>query len=111
MNSLALLFLEISISLTLSLTVLKVLSKPLVSALNSMCDSQQQTDFWLAFTRVMMVIFPLLLVMVVNIMTFHDIAKDPVRQTLVTAMIGLVLGMAIMGKKFFSFVDGLKIKD
>ncbi len=101
MNSLLLFVSEISISLILSLITLMIISRPLVNILEDLCPTQKQATFWLAYTRVMLFISPLLLVLMVSIMSELKNNIDNIKISLLSALAGLLLGMLIIGKKIF----------
>lgn len=102
MDTINLFIAEIIISLTLSATTLLVLSKPLNNVLNDLCPTKKQADFWLAYTRMMLSISPLLLVLVVDSFVSSDDVMAHVRIALMAALAGLVIGMIIVGRRIFS---------
>jgi membrane protein DedA with SNARE-associated domain len=103
MSTTATLFLaEIIISLTLSIATLMVLTKPLINVLAELCPTQKQAEFWMAYTRIMLSISPLLLVLVVDgFVTSSDLMTN-VRVAIFAALAGLFLGMIIVGKRIFA---------
>jgi hypothetical protein len=101
MNGLTIFFTEISISLVLSLLTLLVLSKPLINILEDLCPTQKQAAFWLVYTRVMLFISPLLLVLIVSVMAKSNNEIESIKISLIAALAGLLLGMLIVGKKIF----------
>ncbi len=101
MNSLNLFFTEISISLVLSLLTLLILSKPLINILEDLCPTQKQAAFWLVYTRMMLIISPLLLVLIVSVMAKSQNNIESIKVSLIAALAGLLIGMIIVGKKIF----------
>ncbi|WP_124949170.1 hypothetical protein [Sulfuriferula thiophila] len=101
MNSLLLFSAEILLSLSLSATVLYAISSALRNALQDLCPSDRQAEFWVAYTRTMLILAPLLLVMVVDGMSSHGDVLGNIRIALVAALAGLLFGMIIVGKKVF----------
>lgn len=101
MNTLILFSVEIIISISLSLFTLWVLARPLVNILQDLCPTRHQAEFWLAYTRIMLIISPLLLVLMVSLNSKHYANIDSIKLSLVSALIGLLLGMLIVGKKIF----------
>ncbi len=101
MNTLTLFSLEIFISLSMSFIVLWILAKPLVNVLEDLCPTKTQADFWLAYTRIMLLISPLLLVLMVSLNSRHTSDISSIKFSLVSALAGLLLGMLIVGKKIF----------
>ena len=61
MSAVALIIVKALISLTVSLAVLRMLSGPLENVLVRLCPDAQVADFWVTYTRVMLIIAPLLL--------------------------------------------------
>ncbi|QTR50988.1 hypothetical protein [Candidatus Thiothrix anitrata] len=102
MDTIALFTLEILISLSLSITVLFVISRPLLNALRDLCVSEKQADFWLSYTRTMLLLAPLLLVLVIDGMYVYTDALDSIRVTLIAALTGILLGLIIVGKRVFA---------
>lgn len=92
---------EVIISLTLSIATLMVLTKPLVNVLAELCPTQKQAEFWLAYTRIMLSISPLLLVLLVDGLVSSDDMMVNVRIAIFAALAGLFLGMIIVGKRIF----------
>lgn len=93
---------EVIISLTLSIATLMVLTKPLVNVLAELCPTQKQAEFWLAYTRIMLSISPLLLVLLVDGFVSSDDMMVNVRLAIFAALAGLFLGMIIVGKRIFA---------
>jgi hypothetical protein len=65
MNAIGIFSIEVIISLSMSLFILWVLEKPLINVLKDLCPTKTQADFWLAYTRIMLLITPLLLGMLI----------------------------------------------
>lgn len=101
MNTFTLFSLEIFISLSMSFITLWILSKPLVNVLQDLCPTKTQADFWLAYTHIMLLISPLLLVLMVSLNSRHSSDINSIKFSLVSALAGLLLGMLIVGKKIF----------
>ena len=102
MDTINLFIAEIIISLTLSATTLLVLSNPLINVLTDLCPTKKQAEFWLAYTRMMLSISPLLLVLIVDGFVSSDDILAHVRVSLMAALGGLVIGMIIVGKRIFA---------
>ena len=100
MSTVLIFAIEIIISLCLSMVTLWLLAKPLVNILEDLCPTKKQADFWLAYTRIMLLISPLLLVLVVSMVKSGDNSIETIKISLVSALAGLLLGMVIVGKKF-----------
>jgi len=104
MNPYVLLFAESLICVAASLAVLHVLSGPLVNVLNRVCPDEQAASFWLSYTKVMLVIAPLLLVLMVDMFSRSSNPIDSLRLALVAALVGLLIGLRSIGKRLGQFV-------
>jgi hypothetical protein len=105
MDAYFLLFVELAASAGLSLAVLAVLSRPLVNVLRRMCPDEDAAAFWLSYTRVMLTITPLLLVLIVSLFS-----QDNARLAIIAALSGLLLGLWSIGRRLNYFIakDGQK---
>lgn len=101
MNTITLFITEILISLGLSAVVLFAISRPLLNALLDLCPTEKQAAFWLSYTRTMLLLAPLLLVLVVDGAQVYDNTLDAIRVALMAALAGILLGMIIVGKRIF----------
>lgn len=101
MNTLFAFTVEIAICLSLSTAVLLVLSPPLQRALNDLCPTERQAAFWLSYTRLMLFLAPLLLVLIINTMTIYNETLEVIRITLIATLVGLLIGLMIVGKRVF----------
>jgi len=101
MNTFTLFSIEIVISLSMSFIILWILAKPLVNVLEDLCPTKKQAEFWLAYTRIMLLISPMLLVLMVSLNSRHQNDIDSIKFSLVSSLAGLLLGMLIVGKKIF----------
>lgn len=105
MNTYLLLAAELLISLLASLAVLRVLSRPLVDILGRICPDEQAAIFWLSYTKVMLIIAPLILVLTIDLLTRFSDPMDKLRFALMAALCGLLLGMFSIGKRLGRFVS------
>lgn len=92
------------ISVAVSFAVLHVLSNPLMNILSRICPDEQAAAFWLSYTKVMLMIAPLLLVLVVDMYAHFINPLDSVRLSLVAALGGLLIGLHSIGKRLGQFV-------
>ncbi|MBL8413740.1 MAG: hypothetical protein JNM42_04815 [Propionivibrio sp.] len=104
MNAYSLLFAESLISVALSFAVLYVLSGPLVNVLGRICPDEQAAVFWLSYTKVMLMIAPLLLVLTVDLFSHFSDPMDSLRLALMAALGGLLIGLHSIGKRLGQFV-------
>jgi len=100
MNVITLLFLETTISIIASIITMLLISKPLKESLLDLCPTVELANFWLAYTRTMMLISPLLLVLLINSLHEGDMFSD-LRSALIATFSGLLLGLIIIGKKMY----------
>ncbi|MEE9352326.1 MAG: hypothetical protein V3U78_08700 [Thiotrichaceae bacterium] len=101
MTDLSLFFYEIFLSLTLSSIVLLTLATPLRKLLQNLSHSNEQAFFWLAYTRTMLFISPLLMVILVGALADAE-GLAHIKVTLISALGGLLLGLMIIGRKMYS---------
>lgn len=104
MSAYILLFLELLISIAISLAVLYVLSTPLVNVLTKICPDEQAAVFWLSYTKVILMILPLLIVLTVDVFTYFKDPMDSLRLTLIAVLAGLLIGLYSIGKRLGQFV-------
>ncbi len=100
MSDITILLLEASISIFASIITMLLISKPLKESLLELCPTVELANFWLAYTRTMMLIAPLLLVLLIN--STHDghVFSD-FRSALIATFSGLLLGLIVIGKKMY----------
>ena len=104
MNAYFLLFAESIISIAVSLAVLRVLSVPLVKVLGRICPDEQAAIFWLSYTKVMLMIAPLLLVLTADMFSQFSDPMDSLRLALMSTLGGMLVGMHSIGKRVGQFV-------
>jgi len=104
MSNINLLLIETVISLLASITIMLLISQPLKAALIDLCPTEKQANFWLAYTRTMLLISPLLLVLLVNSTHKGDTFSD-LRSALIAALAGLLIGLMVIGRKMYIPVD------
>ena len=104
MSDINLLLIETVISLIASITIMLLISKPLKAALIDLCPTEKQASFWLAYTRTMLLISPLLLVLFINSTHKGDTFSD-LRSAFIAALTGLLIGLIVIGRKMYIPVD------
>lgn len=104
MNAYTLLLAECVTSIFLSLTVLHVLSAPLLNVLRRVCPDEQAATFWMSYTQVMLLITPLLLVLAVDMLTFFVDPLDTWRFALMLSLGGIVLSLYLVGERLGRFI-------
>ncbi|MGE8357157.1 MAG: hypothetical protein ACN6N0_12280 [Microvirgula sp.] len=104
MNASIQLFAAIFISVAVSLAILRALSRPLIALLDRLCPDPQAAAFWFSYTRVMLVIAPLLVVLLVDLFAPAGGPLDSLRLTLVAELGGALIGLHSIGKRLGQFV-------
>ena len=104
MSELAILLLEITISVIASITVIMLISGTLKEALSDLCPTDKQARFWLAYTRTMLLISPILLALFINSLHEGDVFSS-FRTSLIASLAGLLVGLIIIGRKMYIPVD------
>lgn len=104
MNAYSLLLAEILISATTSVVALKILSRPLINVLGQICPDEQAAIFWLSYTKVMLMITPLIFVLILDMFTRFSDPMYNLRLALVAALGGLLVGMYAIGTRLGRFV-------
>lgn len=104
MENYLLLLLELLTSIAVSLSVLRVLSLPLMNVLSRVCPDEQAASFWLSYTKLMLLIAPLLLVLTVDLFTHFSAPMDAWRFSLMMALGGILIGLYMVGERLGRFV-------
>lgn len=104
MNTSFLLFAEFIASATISLAVLYALSTPLLNILRRICPDEHAATFWLSYTKVILMILPLLLVLTADMLTDFKDPVDSLRLGFIAVFAGLLLGLQSIGKRLGKFV-------
>lgn len=68
------------------------------------CPDEQAALFWLSYTKVMLMIAPLLLVLMVNMFSHFSDPMDSLRLALIAALGGLLIGLHSIGRRLGQFV-------
>lgn len=104
MNAYFLLLLKILISFAASLLVLQAIASALLRTLEHICPDAQSARFWLSYTRIMLVIAPLVLVLLIDMISRNADPLDSLRETALAALGGLLIGMHLLGKQMGRFI-------
>ena len=104
MNPLIQLLMATVISVSLSLAVLGLLSRPLARVLARICPDEPAAAFWLSYTQVMLTISPLLVTLAVDWFAGTEQPLTAVRLTLMAALVGLLVGLHAVGRRLGQFV-------
>jgi hypothetical protein len=104
MNAYFLLLMQLVLSIGVSLLTLHVLSRSLFDLLCRICPDEQAALFWQSYTKIMLLLAPLLLVLgVTQLSTFGD-PLDSLRVALIAALGGLLLALFAVGMRVGSFI-------
>lgn len=97
--------LEILFSLAVSLFVFALLQPVLRAMLRELCQGESRAAFWDTFTRLMLFIAPLLVVIMLTKSTRQEeiVLVQAMRDTLLHTLFGQFLGLLIIGKVLLSF--------
>jgi hypothetical protein len=104
MNSFFVLFAELLISVIVSLMALRALSGPLINVLCRICPDEQAATFWVSYTKIMLMLAPLLLVLLADMLTNFSDPISSLRLALIAALAGLLMGLYSVGKRLGQFV-------
>jgi hypothetical protein len=95
---------KILLSIAVSLSVLYMLSRPLVNVLVRICPDEQAAVFWQSYTKVMLLIAPLLLVLTLDLFAHFIDPLDSVRFAIVSALGGTLFALHSVGRRLGRFV-------
>jgi len=105
MNTLTWFALEIILCLGLGWAVGAYLNPVLKEVLEHLCGSPLAARFWLTFTRLMLLLFPLMLVLWPDrhIPPQLELLAELLRGTLLRTLIGLILGLGVVAWNIWLF--------
>jgi len=100
MSELSLFLIQILLSFFMSLITLLILVKPLFYVLEDLCPTKKQVNFWMAYTKIMLLIAPLVLVLIVGLSN-HTYRNniDEIKFAFASALVGIMIGLIIVGQK------------
>ncbi len=104
MNAFLQLLVAALISVSMSLAVLRLLSRPLARMLARICPDEAAATFWLSYTQVMLTIAPLLATLVVDGFAGTDQPLAALRLTVMATLVGLLVGLYAVGHRLGQFV-------
>lgn len=96
--------LQILISLAVSLLILRLLSQPLGDLLRRLCPDEAAAIFWQSYTKVMLLLAPLLMALLFNPAASYDDPLGSLQHILLAALGGLLLGLLIIGRQLTRFI-------
>lgn len=105
MNAYFLLLAESLVCVAASLAVLSAISTPLMNVLGRICPDEQAAIFWLSYTKVMLLIAPLLLVLAVDVFAHFRDPMDSLHIAFIATLVGLLIGLHSIGKRLGQFVS------
>ncbi|MCL2523555.1 MAG: hypothetical protein FWF20_01875 [Betaproteobacteria bacterium] len=92
------------ISIAISFAVLRVLSAPLANILGRVCPDEEAAAFWVSYSRLMLTITPLLLVLAADMFARFSNPLDSARLALMVALLGLLIGLYAIGAHLAQFI-------
>jgi hypothetical protein len=99
MNIIAWLLGQITFSLCISFAVLTAIAQPLVTLLKSACTNGNTWRFWWIYTKVMVILVPILWVIGVDAL-FHSTDFEPaLRRAFLAILTGQVLTLYLLGRR------------
>lgn len=104
MNPVILLCVQALISLAASTSVLLALSRTLARTLDTLCPDRAAAAFWLDYTRTMLVIAPLVLVLAMDLLAPAYPPQDKLRLALLASLCGLLLALYVVGRRMGQFI-------
>jgi MFS-type transporter involved in bile tolerance (Atg22 family) len=105
MNTYILLAAESLICVAVSLAGLHAMSRPLMNVLSRICPDEQAASFWLTYTRLMLMLTPLLMVLLVDLFTRFSNPMDTLRLALIAALSGLLAGLYNVERRIGRYVS------
>ncbi|HIO92219.1 MAG TPA: hypothetical protein EYG68_05155 [Leucothrix mucor] len=100
MSHITLFFTEIILSVVLSLLISALISRPLANNLKKSCEAEQQASFWVAYTKMMLFIFPILIVLLISVFN-HSVGLEHIKISLIGSLGGLLLALLFIGRKLY----------
>ena len=96
-------------SLAISASVLVLISSPLLAILEELCLTEKQARFWLAWSRAMFLLTPMLLVLLAGNFSTTDKLLLNESRALMAALAGVLVGLIVLGQRIFE--PALRRKD
>ena len=104
MNTYSVLLAETLLSIVVSLVVLCVFSPPLGKVLRRICPDEESAAFWVSYTKIMLMIAPLLLVLSVDFLTRFSDPMITLRLAAMAALGGVLIGLHSVGSRLGKLV-------
>ena len=105
MNAYSMLLVETLLSIAVSFAVLYVLSPPLAKVLRRICPDEESAAFWVSYTKIMLMIAPLLLVLTVDLLARFSDPMSNLRLAAMAALGGMLIGLHSVGSRLGKFVS------
>lgn len=99
MTAIIFLMVQAGLSFLASMLVLWVMAKPLKGFIQLLCPVEASAEFWTQYTRVMLTLAPMLLVLLVNLWVPEQDVVIVLRYTFLVVVAGLLLGMYLVGRR------------
>lgn len=93
------------------LRVLRILASPLIKTLGRICPDEESARFGLGYTRVTLVIAPLILVLLMDLFSRDSTPQDSLRMALLASPGGLLAVLHLIGSRIGRFITVPKHQD
>lgn len=105
MSGLSVFTIEVTLCLSISWSISGYLRPVLSEVLEKLCESPLAARFWITFTHLMLLMFPLLLVLLYSHTAFLNLdhMAELLRNTLLRTLIGLTLGLVAVAANVWMF--------
>ena len=104
MNAYSTLLAEAFLSIAMSFAVLHVLTPPLAKILRRICPDEDSAAFWVSYTKIMLMISPLLMVLTIDMLARSSTPMNSLRLAAIAALGGMLIGLHSVGKRLGKFV-------
>ena len=108
MNTYQIFLIEVIASFAMSIAVLCVLSKTLVQVLIRICPDKEAVGFWVSYTKIMLIIAPVLLVLIMGLFAEYEEPIKHLRLTFISILGGLLISLYLIGTRINKFVNNPK---
>ncbi|MBL8399195.1 MAG: hypothetical protein JNL84_13815 [Candidatus Accumulibacter sp.] len=93
-----------------SLTILRVLSRPLAGLLERLCPDKESAAFWRSYAQLMLALAPLLCVLLLDLFVHGGDLVTRLRYGLIASLGGLLVGLWIVGRRLGQFIATAEIR-
>ena len=105
METYATLLLECLVSVLLSRAILQLLSGQLAGTLERLCPDTPATEFWLSYTKLMLILTPLFCVLLFDLRLPPGDLAARLRFGVIASLGGLLFGLWLLGRRLGRFIE------